>query len=39
VDAARERVLAGAADVALDVDVGQILGPVEGLDRKARVRS
>src|SRR2546428_11679310 len=39
VDAARERLLAGAPDIALEIDVGQVLGAVDGLDREARVRS
>src|SRR3989442_4167256 len=39
VDAARERVLAGAPDIALEIDVGEVLGAVDGLDREARVRS
>src|SRR2546425_12877588 len=39
VDAARERVLAGTPDIALEIDVGQVLGAVDGLDREARVRS
>src|SRR2546422_458523 len=39
VDAARERVLAGAPDVALEVDVGEVLGTVDRLDREAPVRS
>src|SRR5438093_4567735 len=39
VDAAGERVFAGTADVAIDVDAGEILGPVDRLDRKSGVRS
>src|SRR5437867_5028058 len=39
VDAARERVLAGAPDVALEIDVGDVLGAVDELDREARVRA
>src|SRR6059036_4366961 len=39
VNAARERVLAGSPDVALEIDAGEILGPVGRRDRKAGVCS
>src|SRR5207247_9815281 len=39
VNAARERVLAGSPDVTLEIDAGEILGPVGRRDRKAGVCS